>query len=128
MFVLNDDDKWVAPAKNANVYHAGAKVIVLQSGRQSLFEPAIYQYHEEGSQVGTDGAVLVPMHGKIISITVAEKDTVEEGDILFSVEAMKMEHAVLAPCDGIVENLALTVGAQAEAGHVALQVNGDSTP
>ena len=62
------------------------------------------------------------MHGKIIAVTVAENDVVEQGDILFSVEAMKMEHAVLAPHPGIVKNLAIAVGEQVEDGFPALQL------
>ena len=123
--ILSDDGKWVFPAENASVYQDGSKVYILQQGRQSIFEPACYELIEEGTATGGDGAILVPMHGKIISVTVSDGDSVEEGDILFSVEAMKMEHAVLAPFDGVVANLAITIGAQVEAGHVALQVSGD---
>ena len=43
---------------------------------------------------------------------VNDGDTVEEGDPLVVLEAMKMEHAVCAPCAGTVSELQCHVGAQ----------------
>ena len=120
--ILSKEDNWVSPAQSGHVYHDGAKVYVLNNGRQSIFEPFIHELVEEGTSAGENGEITVPMHGKIISITVKNGDEVEEGDILFSVEAMKMEHAVLAPVDGVVEELAIESGTQVEAGFVALRV------
>ena len=107
-----------------NIYHDDKSVIALHKGRQTVFEQFEYVLIEEGHEGEGSGAIVVPMHGKIISITVADGDVVEEGDILFSVEAMKMEHAVLAPFDGIVEKLSIDTGTQVEAGQMALQVSG----
>lgn len=44
--------------------------------------------------------------------------TVEEGEALVVVEAMKMEHTVRAPCNGTVAELHSFVDAQVEDGHV----------
>ncbi|MEL7230312.1 MAG: biotin/lipoyl-containing protein, partial [Pseudomonadota bacterium] len=76
----------------------------------------------EDEKSGGDGTIRVPMHGKVIAVTVADGDMVEEGDILFSVEAMKMEHAVIAPFDGQITGLAIAAGDQATDGQVALIV------
>ena len=119
--VLSDDKNWIVPAQGGHVYHDGEKTYVLNSGRQSIFEPFIHELREEGFSAAANGEIFVPMHGKIISVTVANGDEVEEGDILFSVEAMKMEHSVLAPVDGVIEGLAIKSGAQVEAGFVALR-------
>ncbi len=122
ILVRSDDDVWIAPAQNVSVFPDGEGVYVVCEGRQSVFTPHQFELTEDGEQ-GSDGAVRVPMHGKIISVTVADGDAVEKGDILFAVEAMKMEHAVLAPHDGKVDALTVAVGEQVEDGHLALRLN-----
>lgn len=49
-----------------------------------------------------DPAVRSPMPGTVVSVSVRNGDTVETGQVLLSVEAMKMEHQLLAPLDGTV--------------------------
>ncbi|MDT0157109.1 biotin carboxylase N-terminal domain-containing protein [Microbacterium sp. ARD32] len=46
-----------------------------------------------------------PMPGAVVAVHVADGDSVHEGDPLVSIEAMKMEHPVLAPHDGTVHLL-----------------------
>lgn len=54
---------------------------------------------EEGA---ADPAVRSPMPGTVVSVSVGNGDTVEAGQVLLSVEAMKMEHQLVAPLDGTV--------------------------
>ena len=54
--------------------------------------------------------LLAPMPGRIIEITAAEGQPVKEGDTLLILEAMKMEHAVAAPCAGVLEAHRYAVG------------------
>ncbi len=54
---------------------------------------------EEGA---ADPAVRSPMPGTVVSVSVSNGDTVEAGQVLLSVEAMKMEHQLVAPLDGTV--------------------------
>ncbi|MBD1539715.1 biotin/lipoyl-binding protein [Arthrobacter sp. S13_S34] len=54
---------------------------------------------EEGA---TDPAVRSPMPGTVVSVPVSDGDTVAAGQLLVSVEAMKMEHQLVAPLDGTV--------------------------
>ena len=69
-----------------------------------------------GSGVGavSDGAILSPMPGRIIAVEVAEGDTVIKGQKLLTLEAMKMEHSLTAPFDGVVAELNAEVGAQVQ--------------
>ena len=121
--LADDQSAWVSASPTARVYRDGKLHYVLDRGRQSIFEEKHHQASQEGSAAAADGLITVPMHGKIIAVTVQEGDQVEQGDMLFSVEAMKMEHAVLAPHDGIVENLAINAGEQVENGFPALNLN-----
>jgi acetyl-CoA/propionyl-CoA carboxylase biotin carboxyl carrier protein len=54
---------------------------------------------EEGA---ADPAVRSPMPGTVVSVSVSNGDTVAAGQVLLSVEAMKMEHQLVAPLDGTV--------------------------
>lgn len=54
--------------------------------------------------------LLAPMPGRIIEITAAAGQQVKEGDTLLILEAMKMEHAVAAPCAGVLEAHRYAVG------------------
>ena len=69
-----------------------------------------------GSGVGavSDGAILSPMPGRIIAVEVAEGDTVTKGQKLLTLEAMKMEHSLTAPFDGVVAELNAEAGAQVQ--------------
>ena len=69
-----------------------------------------------GSGVGAviDGAILSPMPGRIIAVEVAEGDTVIKGQKLLTLEAMKMEHSLTAPFDGVVAELNAEAGAQVQ--------------
>ena len=59
-----------------------------------------------------DGVVKAPMHGKVLAILVAPGASVAKGERVAVVEAMKMEHALLAPHDGTVSEISAEVGAQ----------------
>src|SRR3546814_12880304 len=52
-----------------------------------------------------DGAILSPMPGKIIAVDVSAGDAVIKGQKLLTLEAMKMEHTLTAPFDGLVAEL-----------------------
>ncbi len=61
-----------------------------------------------------DGEILSPMPGKIIAVEVARGDTVTKGQKLVTLEAMKMEHTLVAPFDGVVAELNAVPGAQVQ--------------
>jgi 3-methylcrotonyl-CoA carboxylase alpha subunit len=69
-----------------------------------------------GSGLGaaSDGAILSPMPGRIIAVEVAAGDIVTKGQKLVTLEAMKMEHSLTAPFDGVVAELNAQVGAQVQ--------------
>jgi propionyl-CoA carboxylase alpha chain len=64
------------------------------------------------------GTLLAPMPGSVIRIAVSEGDTVQRGQPVLWLEAMKMEHQILAPAAGVVAALHAEVGAQVETGAV----------
>ncbi len=73
-------------------------------------------WRAEGGAGGAagDGAILSPMPGKVIAVEVAAGDTVTKGQKLLTLEAMKMEHSLTAPFDGVVAELNAMPGAQVQ--------------
>jgi len=61
-----------------------------------------------------DGAILAPMPGRVIAVDVIAGDTVAKGQKLLTLEAMKMEHGLTAPFDGLVAELNAAVGSQVQ--------------
>jgi propionyl-CoA carboxylase alpha chain len=72
----------------------------------------------------TTGSLTAPMPGTVARIAVAVGDTVEAGQPLLWLEAMKMEHAIDAPAGGVVAELPVAVGTQIDLGTVLAIVKG----
>ncbi len=64
----------------------------------------------EGEQVNA------PMPGTILSVNVKEGDAVKKGQVLFILEAMKMENEIMANVDGTITSVGVTKGATVETG------------
>ena len=62
-----------------------------------------------------DAELTSPMPGSVVAVGVADGERVEAGTVVATVEAMKMEHALAAPVDGVVE-LLVAVGDQVKVG------------
>ena len=67
------------------------------------------------------------MPGRIIAVEVAAGDTVTKGQKLLTLEAMKMEHSLTAPFDGVVAELNAVTGAQVQVDTVLVRVEASST-
>ena len=59
---------------------------------------------------GTGRPVVAPMPGTILSVNVSEGQSVSAGDVLFVLEAMKMENEIVAPVSGTVTKVAASKG------------------
>ncbi|MGO1121119.1 ATP-binding protein [Rhodovibrionaceae bacterium A322] len=69
-----------------------------------------------GEDEAVGGQLRAPLSGKIIAVSVAEGQQVQAGDTLMLLEAMKMEHAIVAGEDGQVTSLFYGVGDQVDEG------------
>ncbi|WP_415045182.1 acetyl/propionyl/methylcrotonyl-CoA carboxylase subunit alpha [Gordonia sp. (in: high G+C Gram-positive bacteria)] len=70
------------------------------------------------STVERPGSLLAPMPGSVIRVAVAVGDRVTAGQPLLWLEAMKMEHTISAPADGVVAVLGVEEGRQLAVGDV----------
>lgn len=59
---------------------------------------------------GSGTPVKSPMPGTILSVNVSEGKAVNEGDVLFILEAMKMENEIVAPASGTVNKIVASKG------------------
>ena len=58
--------------------------------------------------------IKAPMPGKILEVRAKEGDSVNEGDVLLILEAMKMENEIMAPTSGTVKGVYASVGQMVE--------------
>jgi 3-methylcrotonyl-CoA carboxylase alpha subunit len=65
-----------------------------------------------GEQEATGGRLTAPMPGKVVAVLACAGREVKKGDPLVIMEAMKMEHTIAAPSDGLVEEVLYQVGDQ----------------
>ena len=75
------------------------------------------------SDSGTnEDAFTAPMPGKVLEVLIPEGAKVSEGQPLMVLEAMKMEHRILADKKGIVTAIHYSQGDQVDAGSVLLDL------
>ena len=67
------------------------------------------------------------MPGKIVKVPVRAGDSVSERDLLVVLEAMKMEHRIEAPRDGVVKSVAVAPGALVTGGTTLVELEAEST-
>ncbi|GAB1383891.1 acetyl/propionyl/methylcrotonyl-CoA carboxylase subunit alpha [Burkholderiales bacterium] len=79
---------------------------------------------DEGA--GEGGRLTAPMPGKVVSIAVKAGDKVSKGQPLAVMEAMKMEHTIAAPQDGVVDEVLYAPGDQVTEGAELLRLGSQS--
>lgn len=76
---------------------------------------------------GGGGTVVAPLHGLLLEILVEQGAAVAKGDKLAVLEAMKMQHEILAEIDGTVETVATAAGKQIAADDLIMEIVADKT-
>ena len=66
--------------------------------------------------------VKAPMPGNILEVRVKDGQAVQAGDVLFILEAMKMENEIMAPAAGIVSGVAVQKGSAVATGAVLCHI------
>ena len=96
------------------------EVLISEGGQSWSFT----RWRADGLAAGGagDGAILSPMPGRIIAVAVAEGQAVSAGQPLVTLEAMKMEHVLTAPFDGIVTDLKAETGGQVAEGVALVRI------
>jgi len=96
-------------ALQADVVRDGETLHAFVAGRHQRFlaiDPVAAAAEDEDGE----DRLCAPMPGRVIAVHVSQGDRVARGQCLMVIEAMKMEHAVVAPHEGVVEELRFAVG------------------
>jgi 3-methylcrotonyl-CoA carboxylase alpha subunit len=105
----------------ANVYK-NTDVAHIFCGQAATQIIAIDLLAHAGVAQAEGGRLTAPMPGKVVSFAVKAGDKVSKGQALAVMEAMKMEHTIAAPLDGVVEELLYAPGDQVAEGAELLKL------
>jgi propionyl-CoA carboxylase alpha chain len=95
----------------------GATEVYIDSALGPVTLRRVPRFVDPSEQVAA-GSLLAPMPGSIVRIAVTVGDPVRAGQPILWLEAMKMQHRVNAPADGVVVELPVSEGQQIEVGAV----------
>jgi len=95
-------------------------VLVAEGGQ--VWQVTPWRAAGAGAADASDGAILSPMPGRIIAVAVAAGDAVAKGQKLLTLEAMKMEHSLVAPFDGTIAELNASEGGQVSEGALLVKI------
>ncbi|HSZ74495.1 MAG TPA: acetyl-CoA carboxylase biotin carboxylase subunit [Rhizomicrobium sp.] len=104
----------------------GTRIHIDMNDRTHAFEDITYA-PAAAKDANSDGLVRAPMSGRVIGINVKAGYTVEKGQTLAVLEAMKMEHQLKAAFAGTVSNVSVQTGEQVTARQVLLTLAKDGT-
>jgi propionyl-CoA carboxylase alpha chain len=95
--------------------------VYVDSARGPVHLVAVPRFPDPVSSV-EQGSLVAPMPGNVIRLGAQVGDTVTAGQPLIWLEAMKMEHTITAPADGVLTHLNVDTGQQVEVGAVLARV------
>jgi len=77
----------------------------------------------KAEQESNDSNIVAPMPGKVLSVEVKVGDSVQKGDTLIVLEAMKMENEIKSPVDGIIKTIRVQVSQTVEKQTLLLELD-----
>ncbi len=109
------------PADDAVAIADHDAVYVLRHGRQTKVMLRDLAFDEFGDH-DKSGVVRAPMHGKVLGILVEQGALVVRGQRVAIIEAMKMEHTLVAPVEGTIAEIAVAQDAQVAEGAKIMRI------
>ncbi len=103
------------------VYAQGERYAVFAAGGSALVTEVDPLAHA-GDHAAEGGRLTAPMPGKVVAFLAKAGEAVRRGQALAVMEAMKMEHTLSAPRDGVVDELLYAVGDQVAEGGELLRL------
>ncbi len=136
--LTRDGEAFVLEGQTLVQHNRGRLHLTLRDGRTCLAHAAkvgdVWWVHLNGrtykweriepgsSGTEDEGGLVAPMPGKVLEVLVAQGDVVEAGTPLMVLEAMKMEHRIVAAADGTVVAVHFQAGDQVAQGAVLLDL------
>ncbi|TQK28703.1 biotin carboxylase N-terminal domain-containing protein [Arthrobacter sp. SLBN-53] len=100
--------------------------VFVDSPRGAVRLTSVPRFPDPDSAVA-HGSLLAPMPGSVVRVGAAAGDAVTAGQPLIWLEAMKMEHTIAAPSDGVLAELNVQAGQQVEVGTVLARIEGEQS-
>jgi acetyl-CoA/propionyl-CoA carboxylase biotin carboxyl carrier protein len=87
-------------------------------------EPVVKRHRAKDALAGGAGGVGLtsPMQGTVVKIAVEQGQSVEKGDLVIVLEAMKMEQPLMAHRSGVISNLSAVIGETVTSGTVLCDI------
>jgi len=108
--------------RTVRVARVGSDIHVAVDGTVHVFSPDAGPGTDGGTKAIASPDIVAPMTGKVLQVLVAEGQTVEAGDGLLIVEAMKMENRIVAEARGTVRKIRVAEGQVVNGGDVLLEL------
>jgi biotin carboxyl carrier protein len=108
---FNGSDKTAEIKVNGNTYNITSK---------DQFDILLEQLGFNHLNAGAISDLKAPMPGMVLKVFVQEGDTLQKGDNLFVLEAMKMENIIKAPAGVVVKSIKIKPGDKVEKGQVLI--------
>jgi len=102
----------------------GQEITLFEDGAAYLTTPHAVRGRASGGS--SDGVLIAPMPGRVVSVETEEGASVTAGQKLVVIEAMKMEQGLVAPFDGVVAELKAVAGAQVSEGTLLVRIEKQS--
>ncbi len=136
--LARNGEAFVLEGHELTAHSRGRLHLRLRDGRECLAHAAkvgdVWWIHLDGrtyrwariepgsSNAEDEGGLVAPMPGKVLEVLVRAGDAVEAGTPLMVLEAMKMEHRIVASADGTVVSIHFAAGDQVAQGAVLLEL------
>ena len=104
---------------------ADGTAYVLHNHRQTIVARPVYDIYAADNGAASD-AIVAPINGRLTRIFVTAEQAVAKGDKIAVVEAMKMEHMLVAPRDGVIAKIQASEGAQVTQGTLVATLVADA--
>ena len=109
---------------NGTVYQIGVEEISAAEAEKKAASKPQQASAPAPAAAPSAGAETVssPMPGNIMAVNVKKGDSFKSGDILIVLEAMKMENEILAPRDGVVDEVLVSAGQSVDTGAALIAI------
>jgi 3-methylcrotonyl-CoA carboxylase alpha subunit len=111
-----------AQVQRLRVIEADGCLHLFRGGRHAVLRLGRTEDALQVSAAAEEGSLLTPLPGTVVAVHVAEGQRVARGAPLVTVEAMKMEHTLTAPHEGIVKRVPFGLKERVPAGAVVVEL------
>ena len=125
----NDIPAFIAPTHQPQTHVAAEKLVAEVNGKRFEIqlhapEPVVKRHRAKAATIGggAGSGLSSPMQGTVVKVAVNEGDTVAAGDLIFVLEAIKMEQPLSAHRSGVIKNLRAVIGETVASGTVLCDI------